>query len=82
MDHIAIMQKSWGLTEKIAAGQKVIGIEEPDIPKFYELFKHKRYCILIFLKHGKRTQPFEISKQGFGVMASWICVENVAEIRK
>src|SRR5579859_3784238 len=100
MDHIAIMQKSWELTEKIATGQKTIesrwytikyapwgrispsdtiyfknsgepiiiqaevekvlyfsdltqgkvqailehyskdmGIEEPDIPKFFELFK-------------------------------------------
>src|SRR6266700_7293120 len=139
MDHIAFMQKSWGLTEKIETGQKIIesrwfnvkyapwerisagdtiyfknvgepvtiqaevekvlyfsdltpkkvqtilaqygkdiGIEEPDIAKFFEMFKHKRYCILIYLKHAQRIPPFEISKQGFGAMSSWICVESVS----
>ncbi len=143
MEHIAIMQKSWGLTEKIATGQKVIesrwykvkyapwgriapgekvyfrnagepvaiqaevdhvlyisdltpekvlailakygkdiGIEEPDIPKFFELYQHKKHCMLIFLKHAQYIQPFEINKQGFGIRSSWISVENVAKIRK
>jgi ASC-1-like (ASCH) protein len=143
MDHIAIMQKNWGLTEKIVTGQKVIesrwynvkyapwgrispgdtvyfknsgepvtmraevetvdyyadltpevvrtilerygkdiGIEEPGIPKFFEMFKHKKYCILIYLKHARHIPPFEINKHGFGMMASWICVDSVAKIRK
>jgi len=143
MDHIAIMQKSWGLTEKIATGQKTIesrwynvkyapwgrispadtiyfknsgepitiqaevekvlyfsdltprkvqtilehyskdmGLEEPDIPKFFELFKHKRYSILIYLKHAQHIQPFEINKQGFGTMSSWICIEHISKIKK
>jgi ASC-1-like (ASCH) protein len=143
MDHIAFMQKSWGLTEKIATGQKIIesrwynikyapwgkispgdtiyfknsgepvtiqaevekvlyfsdlipkrvqtileqygkdiGIEEPGIAKFFEMFKHKRYCILIYLKHAQHIAPFEINKQGFGAMSSWICVESVSRIRK
>jgi ASC-1-like (ASCH) protein len=143
MDHIAVMQKSWGLTEKIVTGQKIIesrwynvkyapwerispgdtiyfknsgepitiqaevekvlhfsdltparvqtileqygkdiGIEEPGIAKFFEMFKHKRYCILIYLKHAQHITPFEISKQGFGAMSSWICVERVSMIRK
>ncbi|HEX9133147.1 MAG TPA: hypothetical protein VF844_12710 [Ktedonobacteraceae bacterium] len=142
MDHIAIMQKSWGLTGKIAAGQKTIesrwynikyapwgrispgdtihfknsgepitiqaevekvlyfsdltpekvqiilerygkdiGIEEPDIPKFLARFKRKRYCILIYLKHAQCIQPFEINKQGFGTMSSWICVEHISKIK-
>jgi ASC-1-like (ASCH) protein len=141
MDHIAIMQKTWGLTEKIVTGQKTIesrwynvkyapwgrispgdtiyfknssepvtiqaevekvlyfsdlipdrvhtileqyskdiGIEEPDIPKFFEMFKHKRYCILIYLKHAQHIPPFEINKQGFGAMSSWICVEHISKI--
>jgi ASC-1-like (ASCH) protein len=142
VDHIAFMQKSWGLTDKIVMGQKTIesrwynvkyapwgkispgdtiyfknsgepvtiqaevekvhyisdltpvkvqiildeygksiGIEEADIPTFFEKFKHKRYCILIYLKHVHRIPPFEINKQGFGAMSSWICVEHVSKIQ-
>ncbi len=142
MNHIAIMQKSWGLTQKIVTGQKTIesrwynakyapwgrtspgdtiyfkntgepitikadvekvryfsdltparvqtilaaygkdiGIEEADIPTFFEKFKHKRYCILIYLEHAQPVPPFEINKQGFGTMSPWICVEHVSNIR-
>jgi hypothetical protein len=142
MDHIAIMQKTWGLTEKIVTGQKTIesrwynvkyapwgrissgdaiyfknagepitiqaevekvsyfsgltpvgvqtilaeygkgiGIEEADIPTFFEKVKHKRYCILIFLKHAQRIPPFEINKRGFGTLAAWICVEHISNIQ-
>jgi ASC-1-like (ASCH) protein len=142
MDHIAIMQKSWGFTEKIAAGQKTIesrwykvkyspwgrispgesiyfknsgepvtiqakisrvinfcdltpekvhtiledyskelGLDEPDIQRFFEMFKHKRYCILMYLKDAHHIQPIEINKQGFGAMSSWISVENIATIK-
>ncbi len=143
MQHIAIMRKSWGLTEKIATGQKIIesrwykvkyppwgkifpgekiyfknigepisiqaevdkvlyfsdltpekvqailaeygkdmGIEAPDIPGFFEMFKHKKYCMLIYLKNAQRIPPFEINKQGFGTMASWISVDDIATFRK
>ena len=142
MDHIAFMQKSWGLSKKIVTGQKIIesrwynvkyapwrrispgdtiffknsgepvtiqvevekvlyfsdltsdrvqtilehygkdlGIDEPDIPKFFEMFKHKRYCILICLKKARRISPFEINKKGFGVMSSWIIVEHISKIK-
>ena len=142
MDHVAIMQKSWGVTEKIATCQKTIesrwynvryapwgrispgdniyfknsgepvtiqakisrvinfsdltpekvqtiledynkelGLDESDILRFFEMFKHKRYCILIYLKHAQRIPPFEISKQGFGAMSSWISVESIAQIK-
>jgi hypothetical protein len=141
MQHIAIMQKSWGLTEKIATGQKIIesrwynvkylpwgkifpgekiyfkntgepvaiqaevdkvlyfsdltpekvqailakygksmGIEAPDIPRFFEMFKQKKYCMLIYLKNAQRIPPFKINKQGFGVRASWISVERVSQV--
>jgi ASC-1-like (ASCH) protein len=141
MDHIAFMQKSWGLTEKIATGQKTIESRwynvkyapwgrispgdsiyfknsgepitiqaevekvlyfsdltpekvhtileeyskelglEPDIERFFEMFKHKRYCILIYLKDAHHIQPFEINKQGFGTMSSWISVESIAKMK-
>jgi ASC-1-like (ASCH) protein len=143
MEHVAIMRKSWGLTEKIASGEKIIesrwykvkyapwgciksgekiyfknsgepvtlsaevekvlyfsdltpekvleilekyakddGIEEERIPEFFERFKHKRFCILIYLKHVQRVVPFEINKQGFGAMASWISVDEVNRLKK
>ena len=142
MDHIAIMQKSWGLTEKIATGQKTIesrwykvkytpwgrtspgdsiyfknsgepvtiqakisriinfsdltpekvqtilknhskelGLDEPDIPRFFDMFKDKKYCILIYLTDAYHIQPFEINKRGFGTMSSWISVESITKIK-
>jgi ASC-1-like (ASCH) protein len=142
MDHIAIMQKSWGFIEKIATGQKTVesrwykvkytpwgrispgdsiyfknsgepvtiqakisrvinfsdltpekvhtiledyrkelGLDEPDIQRYFEMFKHKRYCILIYLKDAQHVQPIEINKQGFGTMSSWISVESIVKIK-
>jgi ASC-1-like (ASCH) protein len=56
-----------------------LGIEE--IPKFFEMFKDKKYCILIFLKNPEKIKPFNIDKSGFGSMCSWISIEHVNEIR-
>ena len=142
MEHVAIMRKSWGLTQKILSGKKKIesrwykgkyppwnkiksgeivyfkdsgkpvtikaevekviqfsdldeskvkeilekygdddGIEKNEIPKYYEMLKDKKKCILVFLKNPKKTEPFKINKKGFGMMASWICVENVNKLR-
>ena len=142
MDHVAIMKKSWGLTQKILTGKKKIesrwyklkyspwgkiekgdniyfkdsgepvsikaevekvlsfsdltpqkvknilyeygrddGIEKNKIPDFFELFKNKKYCLLIFLKNPKRIKPFEIDKTGFGMMSAWLFVGNIAKIR-
>lgn len=142
MDHVAIMRKSWGLTQKVLSGEKKIesrwyksrrapwdkiksgdvvyfkdsgepvkiktevekvlqfsdltperaeeildeygrldGIEK-EIPKFFELFKDKKYCMLIFLKNPKEIEPFEIDKSGFGAMSAWITVPSVDDIKK
>jgi len=143
MEHIAIMKKSWGLTQKILSGTKkiesrwykskhapwnqvkpgelvyfkdsgepvtvkaeiekvlqftdlsqkkiteilkqygrAIGLEIKDIPKFFVLFKNKKYCLLVFLKNPQKIRPFEIDKKGFGNMAAWICVDDVSKIIK
>jgi len=143
MDHLAIMRKSWGLTNKIITGQKRIesrwykikyppwnkiktgdivyfknsgkpiilksdvdkviqfsnltpenvkeildeygeadGIEKDDVPKFFEMFKDKKYCILIFLKDPAKIEPFEIDKTRFGSMASWITIDDIRKIKK
>jgi len=143
MEHLAIMKKSWRLTQKILTSKKKIesrwyrnkhtpwnrikegetvyfkdsgepvkikaevdkviqfadltpekvkkildeyanddGIEKEDIAKFFNLFKDKRYCILVFLKNSQRIKPFEIDKTGFGLMASWISIESIDQIKK
>lgn len=142
MDHVAIMKKSWGLTQKILSGQKKIesrwykskyppwgkiekgdivyfkdsgepvsikaevgkvisfsdltpkkvkrilgeygdddGIEKDKIKEFFELFRNKKYCLLIFLKNSENIEPFDISKVGFGMMSAWLTVENIDRIK-
>lgn len=143
MEHLAIMRKSWGLTQKILSGQKKIesrwysvkykpwnkiregetvyfkdsgepvklkaevgkvvqftdltservkeildkygnddGLEKEKIPEFFERFKNKKYCMLIFLKNPQKIEPFEIDKTGFGAMSAWIIVNNINNIKK
>ena len=142
MEHVAIMRKSWGLTQKIISGQKKIesrwykvkyspwdkiksgeivyfkdsgepvtiqtevekviqfsnvtpekvkeilyqygqadslGIDK--IPEFFEMFKDKKYCMLIFLKNPQKIEPFKIDKSGFGAMSAWISVDDVNRIK-
>jgi len=142
MEHVAIMRKSWGLTQKILSGQKKIesrwykvkyspwdkiksgeivyfkdsgepvtiqtkvekviqfsnltpekvkeilyqyskadGLGIDKIPEFFEMFKDKKYCMLIFLKNPQKVQPFEIDKSGFGAMSAWISVDDVNRIK-
>lgn len=142
MDHVAIMNKSWGLTQKILSGQKKIesrwykskyspwgkihkgdvvyfkdsgepvsikaevekvisfsdltpekvrqildkygnddGLESDKIKEFFELFKNKKYCLLIFLTNPQKIEPFEINKTGFGTMSAWLTVGNINTIK-
>jgi len=143
MDHVAIMKKSWGLTEKILDGRKKIesrwyqnrsrpwdkiksgdtvffknsgepvklktkvkkvmqfenltpakvktilkkygkddGIEKEKLAEFFELFKNKKYCILIFLEKPVSVKSFDINKSGFGSMSAWLSVYNISQIKK
>lgn len=138
MQHVAIMKKSWGLTDKILRGEKKIesrwylgkrnpwdkimagdivyfkdsgepvgirakvkkviqfsnltqkqvrdilakygdadGLEKEKIPEFFERFKDKKYCILVFLENPQKIKPFGINKTGFGMMAAWITINNI-----
>jgi len=142
MEHLAIMKKSWNLTNKILTGEKKIesrwyknkyspwnkikenetvyfkdsggpvtikarvdkvlqfdnlnenkvleilnkygkddGIEKSKIDYFYEIFKDKKYCILIFLKNSQKIKPFNINKKGFGMMSAWITLNNINKIK-
>ena len=57
------------------------GIDDSDIRKYFEIFKDKRYCLLIFLRNPKKISPFQIDKKGFGAMAAWISVRGIEAIR-
>jgi ASC-1-like (ASCH) protein len=59
----------------------VDGINVSDVSKFYERFKNKRYCMLIFLKSAEKIAPFSINKSGFGLMAAWLCVPDINAIK-
>jgi len=58
------------------------GIGVTDLEKTYQLFKHKRYCLLIFLKNPEPIKPFDINKKGFGLMAAWLCVDDINTIKQ
>jgi ASC-1-like (ASCH) protein len=143
MDHVAIMNKSWGLLPMILSGKKKIesrwyknkvapwgkiqpgdtiyfknsgelitvkadvikvlsfdnlnpvrvekilneygkddGIEKKDLENYFNLFKNKKYCLLIFIDKPQIIPPFEINKKGFGAMVAWICTENIDRLIK
>ena len=64
--------------EILALYGKADGID--DISYFFNLFKNKRYCILVFLKNVKKVKPFNVNKKGFGSMSAWISVKSVRRI--
>ena len=53
-----------------------------EINNYFQMFKNKKYCLLIFLRKPESIEPFEIDKAGFGSMAAWITVEDVEKIKK
>ncbi len=61
---------------------KADGLAEKQIPEFYQKFKDKRFCLLIFLKNPQKIKPFEINKAGFGAMSSWITIDSIKKITK
>jgi len=142
MEHLAIMRKSWNLTQKILTGKKRIesrwykvkyspwnriksgeivyfkdsgkpvtikaevekilefsdlnenkvkqildaygeddGIEKDKIPEFFEMFKDKKYCMLIFLRNPQKIEPFKVDKSGFGAMSSWITIDSIDKVK-
>jgi|SRR3989344_7871165 len=58
-----------------------IGIDKKEAAEFFKKFRDKKYCILIFLKNPRKVKPFQISKKGFGAMASWISLKNINHIK-
>ncbi len=48
----------------------------------YYLKQKYNYITLIFLKNVQEIQPFEIDKTGYGMMAAWITIEDIQELKK
>jgi len=57
------------------------GINSGEINYFFEIFKDKRYCMLIFLNNPVAIEPFDINKKGFGAMSAWISIDDVSKIK-
>jgi len=53
-----------------------------ELKKCFELFKGKKYCLLVFLGDVEVVVPFEIDKAGFGARAAWLVVDDIQKIRK
>ncbi|OGM08951.1 hypothetical protein A2Z67_06500 [Candidatus Woesebacteria bacterium RBG_13_36_22] len=61
---------------------RFLGVSDRGILDFYNLVKDKKYCILIFLKNVEKLEKtYDIRKSGFGMMASWISVEDIEKIK-
>jgi len=58
-----------------------LGVDKNNIDSYFEMFKNKKYCLLVFLSNPKEIEPFEIDKTGFGMMSAWITVENLKEVK-
>lgn len=58
------------------------GLDVGTLESYYDLFKDKRYCILIFLKNIKKVEPFDIEKKGFGMMSAWLIIDDIEKIKK
>jgi len=57
------------------------GISENETNKYYETFKDKNYCLLVFLKNPESIEQFNINKKGFGAMSAWIIIDNIDKIK-
>lgn len=72
-------QKVRDILNKYGTGDG-LGIDEID--KYHQMFKDKKYCLLVFLKSPQKIKPFDINKIGFGAMAAWISVNDINKLKK
>lgn len=74
------LTSSLRLIEEI--GKERIGITTIEMENEIENhLKDKKYAILIWLTEVEKVEPINISKAGFGAMASWICVEDIEKVK-
>lgn len=58
------------------------GLDIDEIDKYYQMFKDKNYCLLVFLRNPQKIKPFNIDKSGFGAMSAWITVNDINQIKE
>lgn len=56
------------------------GIAKGEERRFFEKFKAKKHCILVFLRYPRKVRPFHIRKKGFGMMAAWIVTPSLRSL--
>ena len=59
-----------------------LGIEKNEINKYFQMFKDKKYCLIVFLKEPRKIKPFNIDKAGFGAMSSWLVVDSINKLKR
>lgn len=60
---------------------KEICFAEKDFSTLVKWCSGRKYCILMRLAQVTPIQPFEIDKTGFGMMAAWITVADIDQIK-
>lgn len=50
-------------------------------PEIINYTTGKKFCIVIHLTNPQPVEPFAIDKTGYGAMSSWICVEDINQIK-
>lgn len=58
-----------------------LGLEPKNLKRYYEMFRDKKYCIIIYLKEAGKVKPFNINKTGFGAMSAWLTVDHIDQIK-
>lgn len=48
------------------------GIFKNEMNKYYEMFKNKNYCLLVFLKNPKSIKQFDVDKKRF---RRYVCLD-------
>ncbi|MDH5414288.1 MAG: hypothetical protein OEW87_09130 [Flavobacteriaceae bacterium] len=61
------------------SGSNQLGLESTS--DFFERVKDKKYCILIFFSDVEHITPFNVDKSGYGIMSSWITVNDINNIK-
>ena len=57
------------------------GIQKKEIDKYYQMFKDKNYCLLVFLRSPEKIKSFKVDKKGFGMMSAWITVDDINRLK-
>ncbi len=65
------------IKEIISTYGKQIGVDK----SYIEKIKDKNLCTLIFLKGIEKIDLFKIDKTGYGMMAAWITVKDIKELK-